>query len=140
MLLSTPEAWTEGSERAGQRAWDPVLSSLPSCLLAHCRPRTGTVTHEVPTVTFSPSSHVRPPLELSSIKRSDIFPNCKISRWPCSSWINTKEHCQAYCKLLSNLLSPHQHKSLCVHQGVILPMGPGPDQCAFSTSTRVLCN
>lgn len=66
-------------------------------------------------------------------------PKCKKKgRWPCSSWINMNKHCQADCKLPTNLLSPHKHKSLCVHQGVVLPTGPGPDPRAFQTSTRVL--
>lgn len=96
-------------------SWDPTGSSLPPASLA-----------------WPSHSHVHGLLGSSPPREGQTStPKCKIGRWPCSSWINTNKHCQADCKLPTNLLSPRKHKSLCVHQDAGLPVGPGPDPCAF---------
>ena len=101
--------------------------------------RLGTVFLPPAPLAWSSHSHVRGLLGSSPPGEGQTSPpKCKIGRWPCSSWINTNKHCQADCKLPTNLLSPHKHKSLCVHQDAGLPVGPGPDPCAFQLSTRVL--
>lgn len=134
----------EGPERGllqgqpGLRARDPVWSSTPSALSPSADPEQRTATPEVPS---HPPATLRGTASLGVLLPRKVrhrHQNVKKGRWPCSSWINMNMRCQADCKLPTNLLSPHKHKSLCVHQGVVLPTGPGPDPCAFQTSTRVL--
>lgn len=103
------EGWGRGAgvavDRLGSRGL--TLSSPPSCPLAWDRAgaeagdsgRACGHLESHPHVCGLPGSS--PPEEGQTSP-----PKCKLGRWPRSSWINTNEHCQAYCKLPTNLLSP----------------------------------